>query len=633
VLVLDEVGERSAPRVDPAPDAATTGPGAAHTSVRRPRSQVRDRYALGVAGLLAVQGLLTAWVASHSFFFADDLLYGSILTTEPLSLELLTRSWFGHLVPGFIALDWAFLHTFGLSWTAATAVIVAVQLAGTLAVIRLLGAIRGRSWTNLGVAAVVGLSLSVTTQSLWWGAVVTNLIPLAASVATLGCFVRWVRRGRVHHLLAMAVMFGTAVAFYEKSVLTAAYVGLLSLLVLDAGLPWRERWANTLRRWPAWLVLALVAGADLGVYLTGEYMVEAGPAPGLRQLGGFLLLSFPEGLVPSLFGFQPGALPAGLGPLVLLVANAVVLAVVVLSSLRSRAALQAWLFFGLAYLLNQGVLGRGRVSMLGVHMGTVLRYQLENVVLFGIALSVALPVLVDAARRTAPAGRRWRWAGATVVVALVAGVALPWTHSLRAEMTYSAGAAARSYVDTLRTSYAVQQERDPGLGFLRGDIVPNWVLYGAMAPFNRFDRVLPQVIPDVPFVADATRVLTVSEDGTVRPAEFSSIADAPVDGVCLAGAGEQTTHTVRLMQPLPEGLWSVRLAYRADSAGTATVTVDNDVPGPDLRMAAEGHAVDPAGTQLVAVAGSLAVSKVTVQFTGPGRLCLDSLQLGTFEPA
>lgn len=614
------------------PDMAPTPSGAPATSLGRAGPD-RGRYALGVAGLLALQGLLAAWVASHSFFFADDLLYGSILTTEPLSLGLLTRSWFGHLVPGFIALDWAFLRTVGLSWASATAVIVAVQVGGTLAVVRLLSAVRGRAWSNLVVAAVVSLSLSVTTQSLWWGAVVTNLIPLAASVATLGCFARWVQRGNLRHLLAMAVMFGIAVAFYEKSVLTAAYVGLLSLLVLDAGLPWRQRWVNTLRRWPAWLVLALIAGTDLGVYVTGEYMVEAGPAPGLRQLGEFLLLSLPEGLVPGLFGFQPAALPEGFGPVVLVLTNAVVLAVVVLSSLRSRPALQAWVFFGLAYLLNQVVLGRGRVSMLGVHMGTVLRYQLENVVLFGVALTVALPVLVEVTRRIAPAGRWWRCAAAAVAALMVAGLVLPWAHSLRAEVTYSPGAATRTYVDNLRTSYAAQRDRTPGLGFLRGDIVPNWVLYGAMAPFNRFDRVLPQLLPEAPFVGDAERVLTVSEEGLVRQAEFSAVTDAPVDGVCLAGSGEQTTHTVRLAQPVAEGLWSVRLLYRADSAGTATVTVDNDAPGPDLRMSAEGHPVDPDGTKLVAVAGSLAISKVTVQFTGPGRLCLDALQLGTFEPA
>jgi hypothetical protein len=365
------------------------------------------------------------------------------------------------------------------------------------------------------------------------------------------------------------------------------------------------------------------------VYVTGDYLLEAGPAPGRRQLAEFLLRSFPEGLVPSLFGFQP----AGLGMPVLIAVNVVLVAVVVVSSIRSRTALQAWVVFGLGYLLNQGVLGRGRVSMLGVHMGTVLRYQLENVVLIGVALAVALPVLLAPARRFAPTGPRWRAAGAMGAVVLVAALALPWTHSLRAEVTSAPGVAARSYVAHLRTSYLGEKQRAPGLGFLAGDVVPNWVLYGAMAPFNRFDRVFPQVLPDARFVSDADRVLTVSDEGVVRPADFSPAADVPVGGVCLSGSGEQATRTLHLPGALSEGQWSLRLRYRADSAGTATVTVDNDVPGPALRMAVEGHPIDPAATQLVAVAGSLAISKVTLQFAGTGRLCLDSLQLGTFEPA
>ena len=604
----------------PPPAAESGGPG------RRP-------YAVAAAGLLLVQGLLSAWVSGHSFFFADDFLYGSVLTTQPLTVELLTRSWFGHLVPGFIAFDWAFFHVFGANWTAATVVIAAVQVGATVALIRLLTELRGRRWTNLVIAAAVALSLPVTTQSVWWGAVITNLVPLAASVATMGCFVRWVRRGRARHLLAMAVMFGVAVAFYEKSVLTAAYVGLLSLLVLDAGLPWRERWASTLRRWPAWLLLALVAGADLAVYLTGDYLLEAGPAPGLRDLGSFLLLSFPEGLVPVLFGFQPAVLPDGVGFAALVATNLVVLGVVVWSSLRSGRALQAWVFFGLAYLLNQGVLGRGRVSMLGVHMGTVLRYQLENVVLFGIALAVALPVLAQAGRRFVPVSGRGRWVAVAAACGLVAGLAIPWSHAVRTEATLSAGAATRSYIENLRTSYAEQQSRHPGLGFLAGDTVPNWLVYGAMAPYNRFDRLFPQVLPAAPFTSQDERVLAVSGEGVVAPARFVSAAEVPVAGRCLTGSGDGSTHTVRLPASLPEGQWAISLAYRSDSAGTATVTVDNDGPGADLRMAIEGHPVAAGTHHLVAVAGSLSLGKATVQFAGPGRFCLDSLHFGTFEPA
>ena len=211
------------------------------------------------------------------------------------------------------------------------------------------------------------------------------------------------------------------------------------------------------------------------------------------------------------------------------------------------------MFFGLGYLLNQGVLGRGRVSMLGVHMGTVLRYQLENVVLLGIALAVALPVLLCAVRHRIPDGRSWRLAATAVVAALVAAVALPWSHAVRAEVSLSAGAATRSYVDDLHASYEDLQQSDPELGFLAGDTVPNWLVYGAMAPYNQLDRVLPQVLPGARFTSDDEQVLTISDEGTVRPASFTPVSDVPVSGQCLSGAGASSTRTVGLDRPLPEG--------------------------------------------------------------------------------
>ena len=76
-----------------------------------------------------------------------------------------------------------------------------------------------------------------------------------------------------------------------------------------------------------------------------------------------------------------------------MLANALLLGIAVVTSLRSRVAFQAWVFFALCYLINQGVLGRGRVGLIGPHMGTLLRYQLENTVLFCIALAVAIPYL------------------------------------------------------------------------------------------------------------------------------------------------------------------------------------------------------------------------------------------------
>ena len=99
-----------------------------------PRDRAAPRgYRTVRAALLGAQALLLVWIASRSYFFSDDLLYGNLLGSEPLNLHLLIRSWFGHLVPGFIAADWTFIRFVGLDWGVAAVIMVAVALVGRFA--------------------------------------------------------------------------------------------------------------------------------------------------------------------------------------------------------------------------------------------------------------------------------------------------------------------------------------------------------------------------------------------------------------------------------------------------------------------------------------------------------------------
>jgi hypothetical protein len=221
---------------------------------------------------------------------------------------------------------------------------------------------------------------------------------------------------------------------------------------------------------------------------------------------------------------------------------------------------------------------------------------------------------------------------AAVVVGLVAVVAVPWWNSARAEADVAPGVATRSYIQNLRASYDALRQSSPDVAFLPGDVVPNWLVYGAMAPYNRFDRVFPLLLPTATFTGDADRVLTVSGGGVARPSDFVVAADVPTGGACLTEGTADAAWVARLARPLADGQWVIRLGFRASTAGTVTVTVDNDAPGADLRMSIEPHAVTAGSTGLVAVAGSLPVHKLSIQFDGPGPLCLDSLRLGTFQP-
>jgi hypothetical protein len=587
-------------------------------------------YRAAVVALYGVHLVITSLITSRSFFFTDDLLYGNLLGTEPLTTALLFRSWFGHLVPGFIAADWTFYRAFGLEWGVVGVIMVAVALAATVAMVRLLEALLGRTWRVVVVGALFGLSLMVVTQVLWWGAVMTNLVPLAASIATMGSFVRWDRSRSLRHLASMTVCFLVAVAFYEKSILAAGYVGLLSLLVLDAGLPWRERLRSTLGRWPVWVVLGGIALVDVGWYLSHDVIVEAGPAPAKRDLAAFLFHSFTEGFAPSFLGIhRPVVALLGSPLLTLVVANALLLGVAVVTSLRSRRAFQAWIFFAVCYLLNQGVLGRGRVGLIGPHMGTVLRYQLENTVLFCIALAVALPALSGAwPRRWVPRVRGRALPGWAVLAVLFLLLAPYWVISARAELAASPGTRSRAWFDTLRTSLADQQRLEPGLAVVDG-VVPAWLVYPGMAPFNRYERVLPQALPDVALTRTADRGLSVDDEGRVFPVAFEPTADLGGAGTCIAPGAE-----LRLDAPsvLPQQLWFVRLRYSGEEVSRVRITLHNGAPGPDLRLGSTEYETGAGDGRLVVAPGEVPVAQVVVEALGPSGICLQDVEIGSMQP-
>jgi hypothetical protein len=622
--------------------SVSTEPGAAEALLPgRPRGYRAVRL-----GVLGAHLVVTVVLAARSFFFADDLLYGSLLGQAALGPDLLFRSWFGHLVPGFIAADWTFYRVAGLDWRVASLVMVLVGLAATVALLRLLEALVGRTWRTLAVTALFGLSLPVVTQVLWWGAVLTNLVPLAASVATLGSFTRWARSGRVRHLVSMTGCFVLAVAFYEKSVLTAVYVLALSVLVLDGGLPLRERMLSTLRRWPAWVLLAVVALVDGVFFLRGEFLAEAGPAPRPRDLAAFLFHSLTEGFAPSLLGIHlPDVAFLDSRLLTLVVANGLLLGVVAVSALRFRRALDAWLFFAVGFLLNQGVLGWGRLNsvayssidvdstlgVLGPHMGSLLRYQLENVVLFCIALAVAVPHLRGALPRRLgrlPGGRGRLVRGLAVLCGVLVLAPL-WVMSVQEEVQGHRGVESREWFDDVQATLAEQQRADPSLAFVDG-VVPDWLVYGALAPYNSYRNVLSQTLPDARFTTTDERGLAIGADGVVRPVVFTPTEDLGGGGACLAPGAERRELDVTVA--LPEGRWFVRVRYTAREASAVEILLHNAGAAPGLMMASATYQTEGGQQQLVVAPGAVPTAQVTVQVTGPAEVCLEGVEIGTMRP-
>lgn len=596
---------------------------APHKDLSQPKSGLVEMMESPRAGwtlpalaiLVAAASLL---VSSRSYFFADDFFYGDILGSTPLTVELLSRSWFGHFVPGFILLDWTFYRVFGLNWALASVLIAVVVAWGTVAFVRCLDAVIGRKNIATIGGAMFGLSLAVLYQSVWWGAVVTNVIPLAAGISAIGCLTRWTSTGRMQHLLAMGLMYGLAVAFYEKSLLFAAYAGLWTVLVVDAGQPFGERFRLMLRRWPAWLVIGLISSAVLFVYTRGGFAQDLGAPGTVSETAQFVVRGAALGLVPSIFGADLQQFPYILGPqfagipvqmveLAFAVLANIVLFIVFIKTVRvDHRSWGPWILAALAILINQVPLAQARFQFFGIGGGRLLRYQLDNVFILLAVLTIVVSWYLSHSK-TAPTPRisRPRRAARLVggSIALIVCLTL-WVLSGAKSVERANGVASRMWSENLSASLPPE-----GQHLLEAPL-PEHIAFAVMYPYNLVSRVVPQIHPEVAVGVELSGGWVIGPDGTAGPAQFvasksveateCSGPDGTIASVALDGGSAEPSYLLIELEAEMGGTLSVssgppgspRALTRTDSP-LPLVEGDNSVivaapAGADLAMITAG---------------------------------------------
>jgi len=107
----------------------------------------RTRWELLVAALVVT--LVTLAIAGGSYFNRDDLFFVEYFQLNPVTPRVLVRSWFGHLMPGYIANVIAFLTIFGLSWPAALVFTALIHVGAFVAFTRCLDAVLGSARLNV----------------------------------------------------------------------------------------------------------------------------------------------------------------------------------------------------------------------------------------------------------------------------------------------------------------------------------------------------------------------------------------------------------------------------------------------------------------------------------------------------
>lgn len=312
---------------------------------------------LGVAlGLVLVQVVIRWWVAGSGFFYWDDLiLVGRAGSYSLWSADLLLYNHDGHFMPLAFATAWVVTAVAPLTWAGPVVSLVVMQVAASVAVVRMLVVLVGVRWAilvPLGFYLFCPLTLPAYA---WWGAAL-NALPLQFALAwVIGNAVRLVETGRRRYAVSGVVVLAVALLFFEKSVIVpfAAFaVAVLARHVDGRGSALRV----VLRRGA---VLWGGSGVVLACWLAGYLAVVDVPAvhTSPAELRDLLASATSLGIVPTLFGgpwswerwlpSTPWADPPGWA----VVSAWVALCALVLLSLRARLRVAPVWVASAAYVL------------------------------------------------------------------------------------------------------------------------------------------------------------------------------------------------------------------------------------------------------------------------------------------
>ncbi|QBX55613.1 hypothetical protein EXE58_09210 [Nocardioides seonyuensis] len=572
-----------------------------------------------VVSVFVVQAATVVVLTSRNYFFMEDFRFLVQLREGPIDAELLGYDVFGHFVPGLALGNHLFAQAFGASWTAASVVILAFQLGGSVAFLRLLIALHGRTWWLPGALAAFALSVVMLYSSVWWAATWTMGATTVCAVSAFGCAQRYFNTRRRRHLLSLAVMAALSFSFFEKSVVLCVYVGLFALVVgkLDERESWRQRLRGALAVWPVWLTLGTLASIDLALYFAGGHHENLSEPPPLALTGEYLLRALPEGSFTTVLGVvHPSVGPPGPQWLVPATTTTLFVLIMAWTSWRSRLAARAWLWFLACALVSVGFVALGRLGTLGVDMtAQMLRYQVETNYLVLVALTIAVPAALHTLAHGARA-RLWHLRGVIavgVVIALVPG----WIASVRVISETGPGRTADEYFAALRTG-------GPPPGPFLEYPVPAWIVPAFQYPWNMSSVIFPLVNPRAETTTDPRGSYVVTYDGTVREVALDYLY-GPAKTAWCGGPEPAAITLVTGMQSPRQPDWDPLLVvvdHVAEGRATVSFTGKDENGTPTSAAGMLGSVFVVEGRGRLAFPTTVALSEV-VLFVEGVRVCIE----------
>lgn len=522
--------------------------------------------------LLGVHLAVRAWLVLPGTYWQDDFVFLRRARTEPLDLDFLLHAHNGHVIPLPFLFSWLLGQT--SSYLPAALVMLGLQALASGALWLMLRRLAGNTpamLVGLAVALFTPLMFSTVT---WWAAGAMMLgLQLAAALAGYA-HLEFQRTRSWRWLVGALAALLLGFAFWEKAVLIPVFLGLLTLLVPGTR---RQTLRAVLRLWPAWVAYAVVAGG----YLVAYSQVATVGKTQVRGVEGILSLTRHQVVDVFFRGLLGGpwhaVLPAtgswtesSVFGLALLAQLAIAFAVLAYRISGPRS-LVGWVALVVYVGLDVALTARGR-GLYYVFVQMDPRYVCDAIPLAAACVAVML---------TPQDGRRVRlpdWAVARPWVAAVAAIVLVFNSGM---VTATAMAPSlhrtevKRYVANARASLA----KDPHLVLYDG-FVPASIMIGAFpADEKRVSSVLDAYGLQLRYDQPSERLRMLDETGSARPIRLAFVqrGEIATDDDCGVKLDqEERQQVVRLDAEIPEGRWVLQLDYFAGADAVIDLVTTGD---------------------------------------------------------
>ena len=458
---------------------------------------------LAAVVLIVAQLCWKAFLLSRFFFRQDDFLLLDRALSHGLSLNYFFSFSGGHLRPGGLVAFWLVSWLSPYDWLLASIVTIAALAAAGVLMLRLLLILFG-SRPAILIPLIIFLFTPLTLAGLSFWTTVTDWLPLQLTIlAATYSHVRYVRSGRVGHVVAAAVWLGAGLLFDVQGALVPLLLFALTSAYLVPG-RWPAAARRTLRSFRrAWTIYGVLTAAYLVLFLiklqtSSEQPVNPRHVSSALSLAATMLrVSF----VPAALGgpwrwLAPGG-DYGLAaetPILTQVTWVLAALIVGASLWYRRHALRSWLILaGWLLLADFGPVAIARLTELPASLlGASTYYLADSAPVLAVCVGLAFwpvigeqdPYRVKRPRSVPLAVSAFALTGAFLAGSIWSGVTY---------LSSTSSARTRSYIDTARSALASAK---PGTVILSAP-TPWYVMYaGFRGSVTQTANVLGPLVPE-----------------------------------------------------------------------------------------------------------------------------------------